>query len=178
MSKLPAVPAAHSGGDARGRDVVETVRSALTAPTVLVYSSDDAVRARVRAAVGRRPVESLGAIDWVEVPDGRACLAAVDAGGIDVAVLDGEAWPTGGMGIARQLRDEQADPPATVLLVARADDRWLATWSRADVVLTYPIDPFALTDAVVRLLHARAAAPSPASPKPRKAFGIRVHEPD
>lgn len=178
MTSVPAVPTAHSGGDARGRDVVAATHGALTAPTVLVYSSDDDVRAKVRTAVGRRPDEGLGHLDWVEVADGKACIAAVDAGGIDVAVLDGEAWPTGGMGIARQLRDELPEPPATILLVARADDRWLASWSRADAVLAYPIDPFALTGAVVRLLHARAAAPPPPAPKPRKAFGIRVHEPE
>jgi DNA-binding response OmpR family regulator len=111
-------------------------------------------------------------VDWVEVADGRACVAAVDAGGIDVAILDGEAWPTGGMGIARQLRDEQADPPSTILLVGRADDRWLATWSRADVVLPHPVDPFVLTETVLRLLHDRAAAPAPATP-PARGFGLR-----
>jgi DNA-binding response OmpR family regulator len=143
--------------------------------TVLVYSSSDAIRARVKTAVGRRPVTDLGPIQWVEAASGDACIAVIDAGGIDLVVLDGEAWPTGGMGIARQVKDEYADPPATLLLVARADDRWLASWSRSDAIVPYPIDPFVLTDALVGLLRARGTRPLP-EPKVRKAFGVRVHE--
>ncbi len=159
MSNVPALPGA--------------AEAAAPAPaTVLVYSSNVEVRDRVRAAVGRRPDPEVGVLDWVEVADGRACIASVDAGGIDVAVLDGEAWPTGGLGIARQLRDEIADPPATIVLVARADDRWLATWSRADVVLSHPVDPFALTESVVRLLRDRTARPVPAA-APARGFGLR-----
>lgn len=187
VSSSPAVPATgpalHSGDTqqyavAHAETLPADVAAALAAPTVLVYSSDPAARARVLAAVGTRPDEALGSIAWVEVADGKACLAALDAGGIDVAVLDAESWPTGGMGISRQLRDEMVDPPATVLLVARPDDRWLAAWSRADRVLAHPIDPFVLTDAVVDLLKARAVAPVAIAPKVRKAFGIRVHEPE
>ncbi|MGH3744742.1 MAG: hypothetical protein ACRDTP_07780 [Mycobacteriales bacterium] len=132
------------------------------------------MRARVRTAVGVRPVTDLGRIDWVEVSDGAACIATVDAGGIDAVVLDGEAWPEGGMGVARQVKDEYADPPATLLLVARTDDRWLAAWSRADATVPYPVDPFVLTDTLVALLRARQHRELPA-PKPRTSFGIRVH---
>lgn len=142
--------------------------------TVVVYSSSAEMRAHVRTSVGTRPAADLGSIDWVEVADGTACLATLDAGGVDAVVLDGEAWPTGGMGVARQIKDEYADPPATILLTARRDDRWLAAWSRADVVVAYPVDPFALTDAVVAALRARGQRELP-PPKPRKSFGIRVH---
>lgn len=142
--------------------------------TVVVYSSSEVMRARVRTAVGVRPVTDLGRIAWVEVSDGAACIATLDAGGIDAVVLDGEAWPEGGMGVARQIKDEYADPPATLLLVARRDDRWLATWSRADATVPYPVDPFVLTEALVALLRARRHRELPA-PKPRKSFGIRVH---
>jgi len=40
----------------------------------------------------------------------------------DLAILDGEAWPAGGMGICRQLKDEQAYPPPTIVIVGRPDD--------------------------------------------------------
>jgi len=61
------------------------------------------------------------------------------------------------MGLSRQLKNEITDCPPTLLLVARADDRWLATWSLADAVVTHPVDPDELTAAVVELLLARAA---------------------
>jgi DNA-binding response OmpR family regulator len=60
------------------------------------------------------------------------------------------------MGISRQLKNEITDCPPTILLVARPDDRWLATWSLADAVITHPVDPAELTTAVVSLLRARA----------------------
>jgi CheY-like chemotaxis protein len=145
--------------------------------TVLVYSDDPAIRAQIRTALGRTPSPEVGRVEYVECADGPAVIATVDAGGIDVAILDGEAWPTGGMGLARQFKDEVLDPPATVLLVGRRDDTWLAKWSRAEAVLSLPIDPFALTEAVVSLLLARAAGaaragqPSVVGERPR--FGLR-----
>ena len=68
-------------------------------------------------------------------------IAAVDAGGLDLLVLDGEAQPTGGLGLAKQVKDEIADCPPTLVLIARRDDRWLAEWSLADAVVPLPVDP-------------------------------------
>ena len=75
-------------------------------PTVIVFGSDPGVRAQVRSAVGRRPAPDLGRVDWVECATGDEVVARIDAGGVDVAILDGEAQPTGGMGICRQLKYE------------------------------------------------------------------------
>ncbi len=142
--------------------------------TVLVYSDDQQIRAQIRTALGRVPSPEVGRVEYVECADGPAVVASVDAGGIDVAILDGEAWPTGGMGLARQFKDEVRDPPATVLLVARRDDAWLARWSRAEAVLALPIDPFALSETVVRLLLARAQGPgTPEVAGERPRFGLR-----
>ena len=124
---------------------------------VVVYSDDPAVRSAVRMAVGRRPAADLGRVEWRECTTGDQVLAAVDAGGIDLVVLDGEAWPTGGMGLAKQLKDELRDCPPTLLLVARKDDRWLAEWSLADAVLQHPADPATLTGAVAEQLRHREA---------------------
>ena len=124
---------------------------------VLVYSDDAAVRDAVRTAVGRRPAPDLGRVEWLECSTGPQVIAAVDAGGIDLCVLDGEAWPTGGMGLAKQMKDELRDCPPTLLLIARRDDAWLATWSQADAVVAHPIDAPELTDAAVRLLRGRVA---------------------
>jgi DNA-binding response OmpR family regulator len=133
----------------------------MTAPgapsTVIVFSHDPAVREQVRQAVGRRPAPDLGRVEWIECAAGEEVVAAIDAGGVDVAVLDGEAQPTGGMGICRQLKYEIEDCPAVCILLGRRDDRWLATWALADATIARPLDPVTAADTVAQLLrdHAR-----------------------
>lgn len=123
---------------------------------VIVFSQDPAVREQVRSAVGRRPAADLGRVDWVECETGEQVVARIDAGGVDVAVLDGEAQPTGGMGISRQLKNEIDDCPALCVLLGRRDDRWLALWSLADATLTRPLDPVTAAETVAQLLRDRA----------------------
>ena len=125
---------------------------------VLIYSDDPAFRDAVRLAIGRRPAADLARVDFLEAATGDEVLAAVDAGGIDVLIVDGEARPTGGFGIAKQLKDELEDCPPVLLFVARKDDTWLANWSLADAILTLPIEPFATVAAVVELLKHREQA--------------------
>ena len=93
----------------------------------------------------------------MECSTGKQVLAAVDGGEADAVLLDGEAWPTGGLGLAKQMKDELADCPPVLVLIARRDDRWLATWSQADAVVPHPIDPPELTDALADLLRRREA---------------------
>ena len=132
--------------------------SVVAAPaTVLVFSQRAEVRAAVRTALGRSPAADVGPLTYVECATGDEVVAAVDAGGIDLCVLDGEAQPTGGMGISRQLAHEIADCPALVVLIARQADRWLAHWSMADATLAYPVDPLVAADVVAELLRDRAA---------------------
>jgi DNA-binding response OmpR family regulator len=125
--------------------------------TVLVFSPRAEVRAAVRTALGSSPAADVGPLGYVECATGDEVIAAVDAGGIDLCVLDGEAQPTGGMGLSRQLHAEVADCPALVVLIARQADRWLAHWSLADATLAYPVDPLAATDVVAGLLRDRVA---------------------
>jgi DNA-binding response OmpR family regulator len=82
-------------------------------------------------------------------------FAHLDRGGIDLAVLDAEAQPEGGLGIARQAKDEIYDCPPLLAIIARRDDGWLATWSRADAVVSQPLDPMALARAVADLIRRR-----------------------
>jgi DNA-binding response OmpR family regulator len=125
---------------------------------VVVYSDDAKLRDAVRMAVGRRPAPDTGRVEWVEAGSNLEILAAVDAGGVDLVILDGEARPTGGLGLAKQLKDELKDCPPTLVLVARKDDTWLASWSLADAVLPLPVDPPALREAAATLLRQRQAA--------------------
>ncbi len=124
---------------------------------VLVYSDDAAIRGAVITALGRRPSPDLGRLEYDEIATGDALVRRVDAGGVDLIVLDGEAWPTGGMGLSRQLKEEIVDCPPTLVLIARHDDQWLARWSLADDVLRLPVDPPALAAAATELLRQRQA---------------------
>jgi DNA-binding response OmpR family regulator len=125
--------------------------------TVLVYSDDVDTRERVKLAVGRRPAPGLPRVEWLEVATEPAVIAAMDSGRVDVAVLDGEATPAGGMGIARQLKDEIFRCPPILVLTGRVDDNWLANWSRADAAVPHPLDPFVLAKAVAELMRRRRA---------------------
>jgi DNA-binding response OmpR family regulator len=129
--------------------------------TVLVYSDDVNTRQAVRMALGRRPAPELPRVEIRECATEPAVIAAMDAGGIDVAVLDGEAVPAGGMGICHQLKDEIYHCPPVLVLVGRPQDGWLATWSRADAVVAHPLDPIAVAEAVASLMRRRLAEPHP-----------------
>jgi DNA-binding response OmpR family regulator len=118
---------------------------------VLVYSSHPATRERVIAALGEEPVPGV-VLDTTEAARGEEAIGILDTGEIDLAILDGEAAPTGGMGLARQIKDEIDNPPPVLLLVGRRDDAWLATWSRAEAVVPHPIDAVTLGAAVASLL--------------------------
>lgn len=124
---------------------------------VLVYSDDRNTRARVIALLGRRPAAELPAVEYVECALEPVVIATMDAGGIDLAILDGEAVPAGGMGICRQLKDEIFDCPPVLLIVGRPADAWLATWSRADDVAPLPLDPLEFPESVAALLRRRIA---------------------
>jgi hypothetical protein len=123
--------------------------------TVLVYSSRPEVRAAVRTAVGRRPASDVGPLTWVECATGEEVVEAVDGGGVDVCILDGEAQPTGGLALSRQLTVEVADRPAVCVLIARQPDRWLAHWSLADATLPFPVDPLTAPSVVADVLRDR-----------------------
>ena len=78
---------------------------------------------------------------------------------IDLLVLDGEATPAGGIGIARQLLDEIPDCPPRVVVIARAADRWLAAYARVEATLMHPLDPILTAQTVSALLRERAVGP-------------------
>ncbi len=124
---------------------------------VLVYSDDRTVRQQVYLALGPRPSADLPEIEYTECATEPAVISAVDKGGFDLLILDGEAAPAGGLGVSRQLKDEIYKCPPILVLVGRPQDAWLATWSRADAAVAHPINGIALAGEVVRLLAARQA---------------------
>jgi DNA-binding response OmpR family regulator len=130
---------------------------------VLVYSDDVNTRLQVILALGRRVHPDLPELEYVEVATEPVVIQNMDAGGIDLAILDGEAVPAGGMGIAKQLKDEIYECPPLVVLTGRPQDAWLATWSRADAAVPHPIDPIQLGEAVTGLLRSRSLAARPAT---------------
>ncbi|WP_280266151.1 hypothetical protein [Nocardia wallacei] len=138
------------------RNVADANRPAVV--RVLVYSSDSDTRRQVMLALGKHPRPDLPPFEYLEVATAPVVIEQLDAGGIDLAILDGEAAPTGGMGVAKQLKDELDTCPPILVLTGRADDAWLANWSRAEASVPHPIDPFQLTDAVASLLRDRSAA--------------------
>ncbi|MGI8900447.1 MAG: Rv3143 family two-component system response regulator [Nocardioides sp.] len=125
---------------------------------VLVYSDDATTRSQVMLALGKRPHPDLPVLEYVEVATEPVVIQQMDSGEIALAILDGEATPVGGMGIAKQMKDEIFRCPPILVLTGRAEDAWLATWSRAEAAVPHPIDPMQLAEAVMRILKARVPA--------------------
>ncbi|WP_300676336.1 hypothetical protein [Nocardioides sp.] len=124
---------------------------------VLVYSDDIDTRAQVIRALGKRPHPSLPELEYVEVATEPVLLQHADAG-VDLMILDGEAVPAGGIGIAKQLKDELAPCPPIVVITGRPQDSWLASWSRAEAAVPQPLDPLLLARTVVDLLQSQTPA--------------------
>ena len=120
---------------------------------ILVYSDNARTREQVMRALGTQLRPDLPELTYIEVATGPMVVRTMDEGGIDLAILDGEATPTGGMGIAKQLKDELDTCPPVLVLTGRPDDAWLANWSRAEAAVPHPLDPVVLGRAVLGLLR-------------------------
>ena len=90
---------------------------------ILLYSDDRTTREQVRLALGRRVAADLPELEIFDVATQPAVLAAVHAGGLDLLILDGEAAPSGGIGLCKQLKDEIAECPPVLLLIMRVADQ-------------------------------------------------------
>ena len=120
--------------------------------TVLVYSDDANTREQVRLAAGRKPAADAPTVEYLECATLPTLLSALEEGGVDACVLDGETSPAGGMGVCRQIKDEIYECPPVLLLIGRPQDAWLATWSRAEAVVSHPLDPAAVASSLAGLL--------------------------
>src|SRR3954452_9533322 len=88
--------------DSRKRAMPSAAPNSLT---VLVYSSHASTREKVLMSLGRRPAPDIARLEYVECSSGDEVTDVLDAGGVDLAILDGEASPTGGIGLSRQLKN-------------------------------------------------------------------------
>ena len=144
---------AHEPFDIRLSTMSETKKQ------IVVYSDDSSVRASIAAALGRRVAVDLPEHEIHEFATGAALRAYVDGksvGGrsrVDLFILDGEAAQEGGMGIARQLKDEVFNCPPVLVITGRKEDAWLAAWSLAEASVVHPIDPFTLAKTAAQLLR-------------------------
>ena len=148
----------------RGTGTIGTVTEAISAPKtegplkVLVYSDDVNVRQDVIMALGKRPHPDLPEFEYVEVATEPVVVEWFDSHELDLAILDGEAVPAGGIGIAKQMKDEIYRCPPILVLLGRPQDAWLATWSRADAAVPHPLDPIRLEETVTQLLRSHVPA--------------------
>ena len=100
--------------------------------------------------------------EYLEAPDGLVGLKLAWRELPDVVVADEIASGAGGFAVAKDLRGAaQPFPGAVILILARSQDEWLAKWSGADAWVTKPVDPFALSDAVIEHVERRATPREP-----------------
>lgn len=128
-----------------------------TKKQIVVYSDDSSVRASIVSALGRRVAADLPEHEIHEFATGAALRAFVDSKSIEsqvhLFILDGEAAQEGGLGIARQLKDEVFNCPPVLVVTGRKEDAWLAAWSMAEASVVHPIDPFTLATTAAQLLR-------------------------
>ncbi|CAB4593481.1 MAG: hypothetical protein F2703_01015 [Actinobacteria bacterium] len=121
---------------------------------IVIYSDDSSVRASIIASLGRRVASDLAEHTIHEFATGPALRAFVDSGApVDLFILDGESAPEGGLGIARQLKDEVFNCPPVLVITGRVQDSWLAAWSLAEASVVHPIDPFTMAQTAAQLLR-------------------------
>lgn len=125
-----------------------------TALEIALYSDDASVREAVKRALGAQLAQDLPGHNIHEFATAPALRSYVDSGKrVDLYILDGESVPEGGLGVAKQLKDEVYNCGVVVVLVGRKSDAWLAGWSRAEGVITHPIDPFTLAGTVANIFR-------------------------
>ena len=132
--------------------------------SIVLYSDDVTVREAVIGALGSKVSPDMAEHVIHQFATAAALRLFVDAkkpgndSPIDLFILDGEAVPEGGIGMARQLKDEVFNCPPVMVITGRKEDAWLAAWSRAEANVLHPVDPFTLAHTVADLLRSRTIA--------------------
>ncbi len=132
--------------------------------SIVLYSDDSSVRDAVIGALGNRVASDMAEHVIHQFATAAALRLFVDSkkpeseSPIDLFILDGEAVPEGGLGMARQLKDEVFHCPPVMVITGRKEDAWLAAWSRAEANVLHPIDPFTMAHTVADLLRSHTVA--------------------
>lgn len=98
----------------------------------------------------------------VRTPQRAIKVLVSEPDGYDLVLADGDLHPEGGFSLSRDVKAHARmgrPMPPVVLLIAREQDRWLASWSEADASVLKPLDPFDLA------ATARAVAGGRAPPR-------------
>lgn len=125
----------------------------------LVISADADVRHQLRIALESAERRTGEPWEYLEAPDGILGIRLAWRAMPDLVVADEIASGAGAFAVVRDLKGAMEPfPGAVIVVLARAQDRWLAEWSGADAWIGRPIDPFALADTAVDLVERRRAA--------------------
>lgn len=124
---------------------------------VLVISPDIALREQLEVSV--RTVARRTGEPWetIEATNGIDGLKLAWKYLPDLVVADEIASGAGAFAVARDLTGA-AHPflGGIILILARAQDAWLAKWSGADAWLTKPVDPFRLAEMALEIASRKA----------------------
>ena len=109
-------------------------------------------------ALGRRPAADLPPVEYVECATEWAVIEALHEGRRRVW----RSWTARrrrpvGWGSAAPIKQEVFQAPPVLVVIGRPQDQWLAAWSRADGVVSHPIDPIATAAAAAELLRGQVA---------------------
>lgn len=119
---------------------------------VLVFSDDSDTRRAVIEGVGVRASKTSPRIEWFEAATAFGVEDLVNQHEFAAIILDGEATKQGGMSIARNLTTYYEELPPFVILTARPQDSWLATWAGAKVIVPAPFHPIELQEGLASIL--------------------------
>ena len=107
---------------------------------ILVVSEDRHILDWARTSVGSDA-------EYLFAANGLDALRLAGADRPDIVIADETTEPFGAFGLSRELK-MLTDPPRVIVILDRAQDKWLAKWSGADGWFVRPVDPFELAGAV------------------------------
>ncbi|MDO5721251.1 MAG: two-component system response regulator [Actinomycetaceae bacterium] len=120
---------------------------------VLLYSDDVETRRAVMDAVGVRAAAGMAPVEWVEAATAEGAVTKFAENQIDALILDGETQKEGGMAVLRRLHVEHDNVAPAMVLIARPQDEWLARFAGSSKVITTPLDPIEVRQALAELLQ-------------------------
>lgn len=121
---------------------------------VLLFSDDSDTRQAIKDAVGVRVSKDAPTIVWHEAATAFGVHDLMDSVKFAALVLDAESPKEGGLSVARELATTREELPPLVVLTARPQDEWLATWAGAAVTIPAPFDPIEVQESLAKLLTA------------------------